>query len=99
MAILVNMTLPEGVTIQMLDEVDAEMGATTNPPAGMIVHTAYTEGGRTRVVDVWESQSAFEDFGQNRLGPAIAKVSVGHGLTPSPPERTIIEVQQLIRGR
>jgi hypothetical protein len=99
MAILVNQTLPEGVTIEMLEEVDAEMGATTNPPVGMIVHTAYADGDRMRVVDVWESKEAFQEFGQSRLGPAIAKVSGAHGLTPSAPETTMIEVQQLIRGR
>ena len=27
-----------------------------------------------RVVDVWESQGAFETFAQERLGPAVAEV-------------------------
>ena len=41
MAFVVNRTMPEGVTIQMSKEVAVELGDTTDPPAGMIVHTGY----------------------------------------------------------
>jgi hypothetical protein len=34
------------------------------------------EGGGTRVVDVWESQEAFDAFIRDRLQPAFAKAGV-----------------------
>jgi hypothetical protein len=99
MAILFSMTLPEGVSTAMLDEVNAEVGATADPPAGLIVHTAYVDGDRVRVVDVWESKDAADQFGQSRMGPAIAKVAAAHGMVPSPPELTVVELHEVIRGR
>ena len=32
--------------------------------------------GRSRVIDVWESQEAFEEFTQNKIGPITQK----HGI-------------------
>jgi hypothetical protein len=51
-------------------------------PPGCIVHTASDYDGRVRVVDVWESREAIEEFFQNSLGPALAK----HGIEAEPPE-------------
>ena len=54
-------------------------------PLGCIVHTASElDDGRVRVVDVWESQDAINDFFQNTLGPAFAK----HGIEAERPELT-----------
>jgi len=42
---------------------------------GCLSHMAGpTENGGWRVVDMWESQEAFERFGHESLGPAMAKV-------------------------
>jgi hypothetical protein len=99
MAILVSITLPVGVTLEMTDELVAEMNVVADPPAGLIVHAGYGEGERARAVDVWESKDAFDQFGQSRLGPAIAKVASAHGVDASQPEMTMVELHEVIRGR
>jgi hypothetical protein len=98
MAILVNMTLPEGVSLEMVDAVDKEADAKTNPPVGLIVHVAYVDDGRVRMVDVWESKDALDRFGQDRMGPAVAKVAAQQGIDPGSPEQTIVELHEVIRG-
>jgi hypothetical protein len=67
MAILLNETLSESVTIGMIDAATVEANAVADPPAGLIVHVTYVEDGRVHIVDVWES------FGLDRLGPAMAR--------------------------
>ena len=103
MAILVNLTMPEGVPIEMLDAVTKEMDVKANPPSGLIVHTDYIDdSGRVRGIDVWESQEAFDDFGQNRLMPAIQKVAAQVGMDPGDgpgPEHVIIQLHDVVRGR
>ena len=50
-------------------------------PAGLITHVAsLTDGGKTYVVEVWESQEAQADFMQSRLGAAMA----AGGVTATP---------------
>jgi quinol monooxygenase YgiN len=53
-------------------------------PPGCIVHTASEVDGRVRVVDVWESKEAIDEFFQSTLGPAFAK----HGIEAEQPELT-----------
>jgi quinol monooxygenase YgiN len=53
-------------------------------PPGCIVHTASEHEGRVRVVDVWESREAIDEFFQSTLGPAFAKF----GIEADPPELT-----------
>jgi hypothetical protein len=49
-------------------------------PKGIISHTAGNAGTGWCVVDIWESQAAFDDFFGSRLGPALEKV----GTLPQP---------------
>lgn len=97
MAILMRQILPEGITVEMLDEVSEDMGVHADPPEGMIVHVHFTEDGRAQVVDVWESADHLEQFRQNRLMPSIMKVASAHGVQVAQPETTITEVT-IIRG-
>jgi hypothetical protein len=49
----------------------------------MIVHTAIDLGeGGMRIVDVWESQEAFETLRDQRLLPALQVVLAGRGIEP-----------------
>jgi hypothetical protein len=58
------------------DQVSEKLDAANNPPEGLIVHTgAEIGGGKMKVVDIWESQGNYDDFVQNRLGPAVAQVN------------------------
>jgi hypothetical protein len=58
------------------DQVVEKLDAESNPPDGVIVHTGMDiGGGKMRVVDVWESEDAYQKFVQERLIPIIAEVS------------------------
>ncbi|HKP89069.1 MAG TPA: hypothetical protein VJT75_03760 [Thermoleophilaceae bacterium] len=72
---------PDGST-SMYDRVNEIMRVEADPPAGLIAHTASVTGdGRIMIVDVWESQEAFDRFEEERLMPAIREAMGG-----DPPE-------------
>jgi hypothetical protein len=85
------------VTQEMYDAVNQEMDTRNNPPAGLIVHTGGPmEGGGFRIFDAWESEGDWEQFRQNTLAPAIAKVSGGQA-PPAPPRIEVYELQDVIK--
>ncbi len=47
-----------------------------NPPAGGIFHVAGFTAGTLHVLDVWESQQAFEKFQKDRLAAAVQKAGI-----------------------
>ena len=101
MTVILQQTMPEGITLEFLDEVTREMGVDTDPPAGLLVHTHFEEGGRIRVVDVWDSQEAFDSFQESTLMPAMQKVATGHGMDMSQapqPTTSILKVHGLVTG-
>jgi hypothetical protein len=101
-AIIYTQTMPEGVPIDMLDAVTEEMGVDADPPAGLVVHVHYEEGGRVRINDVWESLEAQQKFEADRLNPALQKVAAQRGvdLTQMPePEHSHADVHRMVRGR
>ena len=53
------------------------------PPAGLILHVAGPTDEGVRIIDVWESEEAWERFRAERLAPAIAALG-----GPSRPEPT-----------
>ncbi len=100
MAVLLEQVMPEGVDVAFLDDVTKEMGVETNPPEGLIVHVRFMESGRARVVDVWQSAEALEEFRQSRLMPALQKVAQERGVDLSEqPQTTVTEAAGLVRGR
>ena len=101
MAVIMNQTMPEGTPIEMLDGVTEVMGVKANPPAGLILHVHYEEGGRVRITDVWESEQAYQTFREQRLMPAMEKVAADNGMDMSQseePESVFLEVRGLVRG-
>lgn len=102
MTVIMQQTMPEGTTVAFLDEVTQQMGVETDPPAGLVVHTHFVERGHVHVVDVWDSQEAFERFEESRLGPTMRKVAAAHGMDLSqapPPDTNILAVDGLVKGR
>jgi hypothetical protein len=76
MAVAIRVTdFPEGVGTPMYDGVNAEMGVEENPPEGLIFHWAGEVDGKWTVTDVWESRELYDRFREERLMPAVAKVS------------------------
>ena len=47
-----------------------------NPPAGGIFHVAGFTAGTLHVLDIWESQQAFERFQKDRLAAAVQKAGI-----------------------
>jgi hypothetical protein len=40
------------------------------------LHVVWIEGNDLHGLDVWESEEAFNAFGQDRLGPGLAKLGI-----------------------
>jgi hypothetical protein len=103
MTSIVKQTLPEGVSLEILDAVSDEMNVEKDPPKGMIVHTHYSEAGKVHIFDVWENESDYRDFAQHRLGPAMATVAARIGMTPpggpSGAPMDVVDVHRVVRGR
>jgi hypothetical protein len=78
MAITMTMVIPG--TKELYEGVNSEMGVDpSNLPAGLMAHYASVTPEGIRVFDVWESEAAWEKFASERLGPAVKKLTDGHG--------------------
>lgn len=65
------------------DGVQAELGVEQDPPPGLIFHSAgFGETGKFRIYEVWESREDAERFFNERIMPAVQKVTEGE---PRPP--------------
>lgn len=76
MPVIAHVVLP-GVTKEQYDEVRATVNWLNEHPDGGICHVTWWEGADCHNLDSWESEEAFQTFGETRLGPAMAKVGVG----------------------
>jgi len=75
MAVIAHVVLP-GVTKDDYDRVREAVGWLEEAPDGGITHLTWWEGDDCHNVDAWESEEAFNAFGQDRLGPGMAKAGV-----------------------
>jgi hypothetical protein len=75
MAVIAHVVL-RSVTPAQYDAVRAECGWLDDSPAGGLAHLAWWEGSDNHNIDAWESEDAFNRFGEDRLGPAMAKAGV-----------------------
>jgi hypothetical protein len=81
MAVAIRTTdFPPGVGPDTYDAVNAEMDVASDPPEGLIFHWAGEVDGKWTITDVWESSEAYDRFRDDRLGPAIQKVT---GMDPA----------------
>ena len=74
----------DGGTQENYDAAHAVMEVDTDPPAGMIFHSAGPIEGGWGVIDFWESRQAFDDFVSERLMPRLQ--GLGDQGFPNPPE-------------
>ncbi|WP_156727951.1 hypothetical protein [Streptomyces apocyni] len=85
MAVLMEIEFP-GVTTQQYDDVDRRVGARSGqPPEGLLFHTAMVTETGLRVIDLWESTDAFQDFFA-RLQPVVKEL--GYSEPSAPPKFT-----------
>ncbi len=88
---------PEGVGTEMYDGVNAEMDIANNPPEGLIFHWVGEVDGRWTITDVWETREAFDRFQEDRLLPAIEKVSGMDPATGPEPELSEFAVHNYVK--
>ena len=73
------------------------------PPEGLLVHVAGPTEEGVRIIDVWESEEAWERFRSECLAPAIA--ALGGPSRPEPtfrdlhPEHVVVRNRTASRGR
>lgn len=65
-----------GITPEQYTRVISNLGLDSKPPVGGIFHVAGFSGGALRVLDIWESQQAFESFQRDRLTAAVQKAGI-----------------------
>jgi len=83
---------PKSLSSAQYDDVISRLEeAGQGAPAGRVYHVAFSGRGGLEVFDVWESQEAFDTFGQT-LMPILAEV----GVDPGQPQ--IAEVHNIIKG-
>jgi hypothetical protein len=102
MASILKQVLPDVATLELLDAVTEEMGVDADPPKGMIVHVHYEENGQIHIFDIWDSEADYQDFAENRLGPAMAKVAQQQGVPLPPPDAggpDVVPAHRVVRGR
>lgn len=91
MALVMTFT-PNGMDTTKYNEAIKQLEAAgAGMPPGRLYHVAFSSGGVFKVIGVWESQEAFNTFGQT-LVPILQKL----GVDPGQPE--IAEVQNIIKG-
>jgi hypothetical protein len=81
-------------TLDQYDEVNAKLGVEADPPDGLIVHTASPRAGGVRIVDVWESEDAWQRFREERLMPVVLEV---FGEQAGPPQQETHETHKVIK--
>jgi hypothetical protein len=92
MAVAVEMNF-SGATLEQYDQILERMGLTSGgpTPAGAISHwVAETDDG-FRVVDVWESREAFDQYAQSKIMPYASDAGI-EGM----PETTFYEVHSFL---
>lgn len=67
------------------------------PPDGLLVHVAGPTDEGVRIIDVWESEEAWESFRAERLAPAIA--ALGGPSRPEPTFRDLHPEHVVLRNR
>lgn len=92
MAVAVEMSF-RGATMEQYDRIRQRMGLAPNgaTPPGALFHWVAPDGDGMRVVDVWESQEAYDQFAREKIGPYSAEV----GIT-DPPEMRVYEVHNYL---
>lgn len=81
---------PASFTAQQYDTVTSQLEkAGFGKPAGRLYHTCFGSGNKMQVFDVWESQAAFDRFGQT-LMPILQKAGVDPGQPQVAPIHNVI---------
>lgn len=98
MSVALVQTMPVEFTTETYDAVNVKAEVEDNPPQGMIFHALGTSADGHVIVDVWESEEAFETFRTDRLNPALESIVGSEVFEAMPtPERTFYEVHHMLK--
>jgi hypothetical protein len=88
MTIGVQIDFP-GATLDQYDEAIERMGLLPGGPSARheLFHWVTKTDGGIRVVDVWESREAYDEFAEDRIRPVASEVGISE-----PPEVQFFEV-------
>jgi hypothetical protein len=90
--------MPADFTTDMYDAVNAKAEVAANPPAGLIYHALGTSDDGAVIIDVWESEDAFESFRGDRLNPAMESIVGSEVFAAMPtPEREFYAVHETVQ--
>jgi hypothetical protein len=81
-------------TVEDYDAVNEKIDPQADPPEGLILHSGTVTDSGIRAIDVWESEEAFNNFRESRLGPAIGEV-MGDGAAE--PQVQVFELHDLVK--
>ena len=70
MAVVMEMVWPEA-SLTQYDEAREKVGWERDVPDGAVFHVAWMGDDGFHVVDVWESEEAFNAFAEQRLMPVV----------------------------
>ncbi len=84
-------------TTDQYDQVNEKLG--DEVPDGRIAHAgAESGGGKMKVVDIWESKEAWENFLNGRLGAAVVEVMGPPPEGAEPPPFEVLEARDVRTG-
>jgi ketosteroid isomerase-like protein/predicted ester cyclase len=75
MAVIAEIIL-RGINREQYDAVRVRTGWLEQKPDGGLAHLTWWEGEDCHNLDAWENEAAFDAFGQQRLGPAMASLGI-----------------------
>jgi hypothetical protein len=75
LAVVAHVVIP-GVSREQYDQVRSIVGWLDEAPVGGLSHVSWWEGDDNHNLDSWESEADFANFGENRLGPAMAQAGM-----------------------
>jgi hypothetical protein len=81
---------PASMTAAQYDQIIGRLDAAgTGNPASRLHHTCFGSGDKLQVFEVWESQQAFDKFGET-LMPIIQEIGVDPGSHVAEPVHNLI---------
>jgi hypothetical protein len=90
----IRIAQPPDVTAATYEKVNAELGVASDPPPGLLLHSAGEVDGKWQIIDVWESEQQAREFYDGRLTNAVEAVI---GMTPPEAPGTSYEAHTVVR--
>jgi hypothetical protein len=82
---------PVSATAAQYDEIIRRLDAAgASKPAGRLYHACFGSGDKLQVFDIWESQQAFDKFGETMV-PIVQEVGVDLGQPMVEPVHNLIQ--------